>query len=494
MQSHIHILVIDDQIGEASSPHQRSFLRAYNRLELKFHFESCYTGNTYEYTKAFQALYDHPDTDLVLLDIKFGSNDDRLGYKILPLLTEQFSSIPVLVMSSVDRDVESLGRCLEDGAVGFVSKDQKPESLLKSIEKALAMARSHVILGQSQPLRDLRRKAAQLSPYDQIPVLIVGERGTGKDSVARYIHYNGLRCNGPFFAVNCAAIPETLIEAELFGAEKGAYTGADNIRIGYLELAKGGVLFLDEIGNMSLSMQTKLLRVLESKTFRRIGSSKEELSADFQLVCATNVEPSVLIDEGKLREDFYDRIAAVTIHTPPLRECISDIPELANHFLNDLGLKTTKKLSRSALQVMMEYKWPGNMRELRRSIQAAVVRSEQVKEITPDHLPDIISKKTLVRTGDEENGQSSLPEDSVQWPRERLLHELTMAVDAKRRIQAYKGNLWKAEFMRLMYPDCLAANAKGFNDLIRRITKGPWGISNWSSDVTLSSLLQELQD
>lgn len=493
MFSPVHILMIDDQIGKTNSPHQRSFIRAYSRLPMIFQFESCASEASFDLSKAVQALRDHPETDLVLLDIKFGSSDDRLGYKILPLLTSQFPAVPVLMMSSVDRDVESLGRSLEDGAVGFVSKDLKPEALQKVISQTLAMARSHVLLGQSALLRELRRKAAQLSPYDQIPVLIVGERGTGKDGVARYIHHSGPRSQGPFIAVNCAAIPETLIETELFGAEKGAYTGADTTRIGYLERAKDGVLFLDEIGNMSLTVQTKLLRVLEDRTFRRIGVSKEELPADFQLVCATNVEPELLIREGKLREDFYDRIAAVTVHTPLLRECITDLPELANHFLNELGLKEIKTLSRAALQAMKGYDWPGNMRELRRTIQSAVVRSEQCSEITLDHFPEVISKKFKSIPRKEASGVSPLPDDTAQWPRERLLYELRMAVEARRRIQAYKGGQWKSEFMRLMYPECMAANAKGFNDLIRRLTKGPWGDPVVTQDDELRQYLKELQ-
>jgi len=494
--SNVRLLIIDDQIGEANSSHQRAFLRAYTHPGFEFHFESCAGDKHHDSAKALETLHDHPETDLVLLDVKFGREDDRLGYEILPLMTAHFPSIPVLMMSSVDRDVESLGRCLEDGAVGFVPKGQKPEAFRKAIIQALTIARSHVLLGQSAPLRDLRRQAARLSPYDQIPVLIVGERGTGKDGVARYIHHSGPRSHGPFVAVNCAAFPESLIESELFGAEKGAYTGANTTRIGYLERAKGGVLFLDEIGNMALSVQAKLLRVLQDKMFRRVGVSEEELTADIQLLCATNVDPEVLIHEGKLREDFYDRIAAVIVHTPPLRECISDLAELANHFLQELGLKETKNISRAALQAMMDYSWPGNMRELRRTIQAAVVLSEQASEITLDHLPVVISKKShtpIASSSQLTPGIASLSDDPVRWPQERLLHELTMAVEAKRRIKVYKGNQWKAEFMRLMYPECMAANAKGFNDLIRRLTKGPWGDSSLAKNKELRQLFEELR-
>lgn len=491
----IRLLVIDDQIGKANSPHQRSFLRAYGHPTFEFRFESCCGGGHYEAARAVQAVHDHPETDLVLLDIKFGSEDDRLGYTILPLLTAQFPAIPVLVMSSVDRDVESLGRCLEDGAVGFVSKDQKPETFQKAIDQASKIARSHVLLGQSPPLRELRRQAARLSPYDQIPVLIVGERGTGKDKVARYIHHSGPRAHGPFVAVNCAAIPESLAEGELFGAEKGAYTSAVTTRLGYLQRAQGGVLFLDEIGNMALAAQAKLLRALQDRTYRRVGVSEEELTADIQLICATNVAPETLIHGGKLREDFYDRIAAVTITTPPLRDCLSDLPELASHFLRELALERKKRLSTPVLQAMMEHDWPGNMRELRRVIQEAVVRSEQSSEIALEHLPSAISNKSRHGRLSAHGigfGELQLPEDTAAWPQERLLAELKMAVAAKRRIQAYKGGQWKAEFMRLMYPGCKAANAKGFNDLVRRLTQGPWGDADWEKNPSLARFVKDL--
>lgn len=494
MSTAIRILVIDDQIGEANSPHQRAFLRAYGRHPYEFEFESCESNGRYDVSKAIRSLGGHTGVDIVLLDIKFGNEDDRLGFEILPLITAQFPAIPVLMMSSVDRDVESLGRCLEDGAVGFLRKGQKPDGFARAIEQALNIARSHVLLGKSPPLRELRRQAARLSPYDQIPVLIVGERGTGKDKAARYIHHSGPRTSGPFMAVNCAAIPESLVESELFGAEKGAYTGADSIRVGYIERAKGGVLFLDEVGNMALQAQAKLLRVLQDRTYRRVGVSQEELVADIQLICATNVDPEELIRVGKLREDFYDRIAAVTIRTPPLRECLSDVPELAHHFLRDLGLDGRKRLSRPAIQAMMRYNWPGNMRELRRVVQEAVVRSEQALVIGPDDLPPSISGKpaSLAARGDAAAARQHLPDDSTQWARYRLTTELQLYLEAKRTIQRYKGRQWKAEFMRLMYPACKASSAKGFNDLIRRVTKSPWGDPSWMTERDLRHLIDDL--
>jgi len=182
-------------------------------------------------------------------------------------------------MSAVERDVQALSRCLESGATGFVGKNLNSAALEQAIERAIEISESHAILGNSRPLKDLRRQAARLSPYDNIPVLISGERGTGKERVARYIHHNGPRSDGPFVPVNCAGIPLGLLEAELFGAEKGAYTGADSLRRGYIERAHQGVLFLDEIGDMPTSTQAKLLRVLQDGTFRRIGVTEEEITA-----------------------------------------------------------------------------------------------------------------------------------------------------------------------------------------------------------------------
>ena len=498
MESKSKILIVDDQIGAQGGIHQKAFLRAYGGLPCEFSFESCENGGAYTAEKAIKALRENPYTDLVLLDIKFGKDDEQLGYEILPALTAQFPSVPVLVMSSVDRDIESLGRCLEDGAVGFVTKDLKPDAFKRAIERAMAVARAHVLHGQSASLRELRRQAARLSPYDQIPVMIVGERGTGKERVARYIHHNGPRSSGPFVAVNCAGLAESLLEAELFGAEKGAYTGATVTRIGYLERANHGVLFLDEIGNMPMATQAKLLRALQDKSFRRVGVSEAELTSDFQVVCATNVEPTELIAKGRLREDFYDRIAAVTVRTPPLRECREDIPELVNHFLRELGLQKKKRLSSAVLRALSDYSWPGNVRELSRVLQQAVVFAENARVIEMVHLPDKYrpaaarAVKRAVENGSPET--VALAGDPSGWPRERLLGELRLCVEAKYRIQRYKGKQWKAEFMRLMYPDCKAQNAKGFNDLIRRLTKGPWGLHNWTRDPSISALLNELQD
>ena len=266
-----------------------------------------------------------------------------------------------------------------------------------------------------------------------------------------------------------------------------------HVGIGFFERANGGLLFLDEIGNMPLTTQAKLLRVLQDGTFRRIGSSEGELKADFQLVCATNVAPSELLAQGRLREDFYDRIAALTVHTPPLRECREDISKLAAHFLRQQGLAWRKHFLTDVLDIFARFDWPGNVRQLQRVIQEAVVRSEDTEEIRPEHLPSFLSP-LRERAADAAAVGSAvcLPEDPKDWPRTRLLSEIRLAIEAKRHIQSYKRKQWKAEFMRLMYPHYKAASAKGFGDLIRRL-KGPWGEPRVTGDEEFARLLAELQ-
>jgi DNA-binding NtrC family response regulator len=434
----------------------------------------------------------------VLLDIRFGLEDNRLGFEILLELTRQFPSIPVLMMSSVERDIDSLGRCLEEGAIGFIAKGLPRGDLQRACKQALATARSHALLGHSKLFRELRRQAARLSPYDQIPVLIVGPRGSGKERVARYIHQNGPRSSGPFIAVNCGGLTESLLESELFGSEKGAYTGAITTRLGYCEMARDGILFLDEIGNMPIATQAMLLRVLQDKTFRRVGITEREITADFQIIGSTNVEPEDLIRSGRLREDFYDRIAAVTVRTPNLKDCREDIPELVNHFLHQLDLQSKKRISAEAMSALLNREWPGNVRELRRVLQEAVVRSESSPVVAIEHLPRQERASTLQidpPSHQVKGGASAEPASTPAiWSEERILSELRLAIQAKREIQKYKGKHWKAEFMRLMYPECKAANAKGVNDLVRRLTKGPWGDSKVTKSHEASSMLKELQD
>jgi DNA-binding NtrC family response regulator len=243
------------------------------------------------------------------------------------------------------------------------------------------------MLGESPVIAKVRQdlEAAAASDY---PVLIYGESGTGKELAAKAIHTNSPWQNGPFVVVNCGAIPEHLMESELFGHQKGAFTDAKETKKGRLELAHGGTLFLDEIGEISMRMQIDLLRVLEEHVFYRVGGT-QPISADFRVIAATNKNLEQEIKNGGFREDLYYRLNVISVKMPPLRERKEDIPLLAEQFLNRFSQETNKqidRISRDALDEMMLYEWPGNVRELENAIERAVVVGKG-RDILPEHLP-----------------------------------------------------------------------------------------------------------
>jgi len=219
-------------------------------------------------------------------------------------------------------------------------------------------------------------------------ILITGESGTGKDLVARAIHYNSLRRDRPFVALNCGGVPETLLESELFGHMRGAFTGADANKKGLMEVAEGGTIFLDEIGEMNMTMQVKLLRVLQDRRFRRLGGT-EEVQADIRVIAATNQDLHKLVASGRFREDLFYRINVIPMHLPPLRERREDIPLLAEHFLEKYAeqmQKPVRSISHTAAAQLQAYGWPGNVRELENVIERAVAL-EQSSSVLPDSLP-----------------------------------------------------------------------------------------------------------
>ena len=219
-------------------------------------------------------------------------------------------------------------------------------------------------------------------------VLVTGETGTGKELVARAIHSNSSQRYGPFVATSCGALPETLLESELFGYERGAFTGADRTKKGRFELANGGTLFLDEVGDISMKTQIKLLRVLQEKSFRRLGGT-DSIEVDVRLISATNRDLVAAIEEGSFRSDLYYRLNVVSIHLPPLRERKDDIPLLAAHFMNKYNVEFNKKfdrVARKAMDFMIDYHWPGNVRELENVIERAIV-IDQGPEVRVRHLP-----------------------------------------------------------------------------------------------------------
>lgn len=260
----------------------------------------------------------------------------------------------------------------------------------ENIELKKAINLEHKIIGQSKPVREVMQLAEKIAPFD-VTVLLTGESGTGKELVARAIHENSPRKNKPFVAVNCTALPENLIESELFGHERGAFTGAVATRKGKFEIASGGTLFLDEIGDMGFSVQAKILRVLETGVYERVGGD-QAIKANVRIVAATNKNLRQLVEEQKFREDLYYRLNEMHIEIPPLQNRKSDIPLLINHFLHlfsSLFQKKVTGISDDVLDLFMSYDWPGNIRELKNVIKASVVLTDS-QTISLDDLPEEI--------------------------------------------------------------------------------------------------------
>ena len=255
------------------------------------------------------------------------------------------------------------------------------------------------MIGESQRMRDVYQRIARVAPTDST-VLILGESGTGKELAARAIHQNSPRANSPFVAINCAALTETLLESELFGHERGAFTGAIAQKKGKLEIAQGGAIFLDEIGEMPLSQQAKLLRVLQEREFERVGGTRT-LKADIRVIAATNRNLETAITQGAFRQDLYYRLNVVTLTLPPLSERQSDIPLLASYFITKYAAKCKRQirgLSPAARAALLAYDWPGNVRELENAIERAVVLGSD-EMIQPEDLPEALLEVESTETG-----------------------------------------------------------------------------------------------
>mgnify|MGYP006276311503 CR=1 FL=1 len=351
---------------------------------------------------------------LILLDIKMPGMDG------LELLAKIKASDPriMVVMITAYGSIESAVEAMKNGASDYLLKPFDPEELVLLIarlckEKALTdeniMLKERLdrheenrlddLIGQSQKMRGVFEKIEDLARTDT-PVLITGETGTGKELAARAIHTRSERYAGPFVPINCGSVSRNLLESELFGHEKGAFTGAVQARRGRLEMANTGTLFLDEVGEISPEMQVNLLRVLEKGTFMRLGGTRE-LSSDFRLLCATHRDLEGMLAAGDFRKDFYFRINVINIRIPPLRDRPDDIPLLALHFLKkfsgELG-KTAENLTNEALKILKGYDWPGNVRELKNVMERAVVlcRSNTVRE---EDLTFLSREKTGRATG-----------------------------------------------------------------------------------------------
>jgi DNA-binding NtrC family response regulator len=338
--------------------------------------------------------------DVIITDIKMPRVD---GMTLLRMIKELDSEIVVIIMTAYGT-IETAVEAMKLGAYDYITKPFSTEQVKLTVEKAVERQKLVYenrylreklndqynykrIVGNSPSMQPVYELIDKVAPTDTA-VLIRGESGTGKELVAHAIHFNSRRKDKPFIKVNCAVLAEGVLESELFGHERGSFTGAAGKRIGRFELASGGSIFLDEIGDISLSTQVKLLRVLQEKEFERVGGT-ESIKADVRVIAATNKNLEEAIKKGQFREDLFFRLNVVPIIVPPLRERREDIERLAQHFLNRYGLEANKKISKidkKALEFLIRYNWPGNVRELENAIQRAVVLSDS-DTIYPSNLP-----------------------------------------------------------------------------------------------------------
>jgi two-component system, NtrC family, response regulator AtoC len=333
-------------------------------------------------------------SDVVLLDLRQSSDQaEETGLRLLDDINAQPAHPPILVLCDAENRPLML-RTIEKGATDSIPNPPNILELRLLFRRAYRMSaaerelrhlnalqtsgrRLHGLLGSSPAMQELFLMAERIAPCD-VNVLITGETGTGKELLARAIHHGGARGAGPLVAFSCANLPETLVEDELFGHEKGAFTGAFLARQGRVEAANHGTLFLDEIGDLGLGLQPKLLRVLQEKTFERLGSNKT-INVDIRLISATNRNLQEMVQQGKFREDLYYRLNVVELRLPPLRERRDDISLLAHHFLqrsSELFHKKVRRFSPAMMQALEQYNWPGNVRELENVVQRAVVLSD----------------------------------------------------------------------------------------------------------------------
>jgi DNA-binding NtrC family response regulator len=338
--------------------------------------------------------------DLILLDINLPGMS---GFEILKGIKEKELKIPIIVITGYI-STEAAIETMKQGAYEFVTKPFQLEKLARIVDKALQEKKGGgdssnfgrdgkpeeeegLIIGKSPEIVEIAKLIGQVAPTNAA-VLIMGESGTGKELVARAIHRNGLRKDKPFLSVNCAALPEALLESELFGYERGAFTGAYQRKLGKFEQGDKGTIFLDEIADMSLMTQSKVLRVLQEQEFERVGGN-QSIKVDVRIIAATNKSLVNCIKDGNFRVDLFYRLKVVSVYLPPLRERKSDIPLLADYFLKKytrLIGKGVDGISNDGIKILLKYPWPGNVRELENNIHTAVVMSKGGM-LMPEHFP-----------------------------------------------------------------------------------------------------------
>ncbi|MFZ0481229.1 MAG: sigma-54 dependent transcriptional regulator [Terriglobales bacterium] len=372
------LLIVDDELSVRDS------------LAKWFHEEGYETGTAEDANGALTRLAEH-SWDAALVDIKMRGTD---GIELQRRMHEVDPSLIVIMMTGY-ASVETAVTALKNGAYDYVTKPLDPDEISHLVGKALAhkrteeenvrlretvaeVARPGEIIGESEAMQKVYHAIETVAPTDAT-VLVTGESGTGKELVTRAIHHASTRRFHPLVVIHCGALTETLLESELFGHEKGAFTGAQYRKKGKFEIAEGGTVFLDEIGDISLKTQTDLLRVLQEHEIVRVGST-QQIKVDFRCVAATNKNLEQLIEEGKFRPDLFYRLNVFHIELPPLRDRREDIPQLVNHFVRKFSLQMNKKINRvnpAAMDLLQQQPWPGNIRELENSVERAMVVAQE---------------------------------------------------------------------------------------------------------------------
>ena len=406
--------------------------------------------------------------DLVIMDVRMPELD---GIEALSKLKVSSPKTSVLIMTAFGSSNNAI-RAMELGAFDYITKPFELDKISHTVKRVIeyrdltsevqvlrdeisSLVQTERIVGNSPAMQEVYKTVGKVAKADAT-VLITGESGTGKELVAEALHYNSNRRSGPIVKVSCAALPETLLEAELFGHEKGSFTGAMTQRRGRFEMADKGTIFLDEIGEMSLPMQTKLLRVLQERKIERVGSSLP-IKVDIRIICATNKDLQRQVEQQKFRDDLFYRLNVINIHMPPLRDRKEDIPALVEHFLAKHRYSATAQpaaISEEALKRLMEYDWPGNVRELENVVERAVVLSRG-QIITSRELPfgDHEGDGHEEEGGDEVSVEKSFFKKSVaQFEKDLIMKALRDA----------NGNRSKAAEMLGIYRRLLYAKIKEY--------------------------------
>jgi len=392
--------------------------------------------------------------DLSIIDLQLGSSD---GISLMWDVHQINPDLPVIILTAYGT-IESAVEAIKRGAFSYLTKPFDPGELLLQIEKALESRRlfSEIkrlqgliqekhdfanIVAKSEKMQGILGQVSIIAKTDST-VYIQGESGTGKELIARAIHLGSYRKDQPFVAINCAAIPETLLESELFGYEKGAFTGAVQGSKGLFTQANKGTLFLDEIGNMPLSLQKKSLRVLQERQFYPIGSSKP-VEIDVRIIVATNQDLKTEVKEGRFREDLFYRIHVIPIKLPPLRERKEDIPSLVEDFLNEFNekmKKNVKGLTPAALQKLMLYNWPGNVRELKNAVEFAIAMTQH----------DVITEDLILQVTDQTHEKlQSLKEARAAFEKNYIAHLLEITAGNVSKASELAGK-YRADFYNLI--------------------------------------------